>query len=304
MGPKPDGFEPVVLDHAGSERGYLLRIPRPISESPVPLVVQLHGRGIGPAMFDRWTGFGELADEAGFALAMPSAIREIWNDGRYGDSTWNGHIEVDDVGFLLAVIDDVIEHHAIDPARVYLVGMSNGATMAGRVAWERPDRIAAVAQVAGTGAVGLISEHRPTVPVPLLQIHGTRDRFAPYAGGRAGHWLRLFGRRPIVPNVSVDEWARVWVERNAAADTPLVEAVAPDITVRRWRGPGPASDVAFYRVEGGGHTWPGARIWIPPHLGRVSHSMDAARVIWSFFLAHAGVPALEGRALSGDIGER
>ena len=177
-------------------------------------MVELHGRGIGPAMFDRWTGFGELADEAGFALAMPSAIREIWNDGRYSGSTWGGHTEIDDVGFLLAVIDDVIEHHAIDPARVYLVGMSNGATMAGRVAWEHPNRIAAVAQVAGTGAVGLISEQRPAVPVPLLQIHGTRDKFAPYAGGRAGRWLRLFGRRPIVPNMSVDEWARMWVERN------------------------------------------------------------------------------------------
>jgi hypothetical protein len=102
---------------------------------------------------------------------------------------------------------------------VYLVGMSNGATMAGRVAWERSDRIAAVAQIAGTGAVGLISEPRTRVPVPvpLLQIHGTRDRFAPYAGGQAGSWLRLFGRRPMVLNVSVDEWARVWVERNAAA---------------------------------------------------------------------------------------
>ena len=97
----------------------------------------------------------------------------------------------------------------------------------------------------------------------------------------------------------------MWVERNAAADTPLVETVAPDITVRRWRGPAPASDVAFYRVEGGGHTWPGARIWIPPHLGRVSHSLDATRVIWSFFLAHARGPSvLEGRPLSGDIGER
>lgn len=287
MGQIPDGVEPVVLSHAGSARGYLRRMPRPTSGRPVPFVVELHGRGIAPAMFDRWTGFGELADEAGFVLAMPSAIREIWNDGRYSASAWSGHKEVDDVGFLLAVITDVIEHHAIDPARVCLVGMSSGATMAGRVAWEHPDRIAAVAQVAGTGAVGLISEHRPAVPVPLLQIHGTRDKFAPYAGGRAGPWMRLFGRRPMVPNVSVDEWARVWVERNGAADPPHVETIAPDITVRRWRGHAPDSDVAFYRVEGGGHTWPGARIWMPPHLGRVSRSLDATRVIWSFFLAHA-----------------
>jgi polyhydroxybutyrate depolymerase len=98
--------------------------------------------------------------------------------------------------------------------------------------------------------------------------------------------MRLFVRRPTGPVMSVDEWARTWVERNGAAVAPHVEAIAPDITVRRWRGPSADSDVDFYRVEGGGHTWPGARIWMPPHLGRVSRSLDATRVIWSFFLAH------------------
>lgn len=236
-------------------------------------------------MFDRWTGYSALADQEGFVLAMPLASGEVWNDGRYS-RRWPDRDGVDDVGYLLAVIDDVARRQQVDLTRVYLVGMSNGATMAGRFVWAHPDRVAAIAQVAGTVAAGVVAGRVPARPVPVLEIHGTRDRIAPYGGGRAPTWMRLFTRRPIDPVLGVDEWARRLVERNAAMDGPQVEALAPDVTVRRWRGPSPASDVVFYRVDGGGHTWPGARTWMPPHLGRVSQSFDATRVSWEFLAAH------------------
>jgi polyhydroxybutyrate depolymerase len=237
-------------------------------------------------MFDRWTGYSALADEDGFVLAMPRAVGEVWNDGRYRAPGWPEHDGIDDVGYLLAVVDDIGRRQPIDPRRVYVVGMSNGATMAGRLAWEHPDRVAAIAQVAGTVAAEIVEGPRPATPVPLLEVHGTRDRVAPYDGGRADLWVRLLARRPAGPLLGVDEWARRWVERNAATEGPQVETLAPDVAVRRWRGPSPASDVAFYRVDGGGHTWPGARLWMPPHLGRVSRSLDATRVSWEFLSAH------------------
>jgi polyhydroxybutyrate depolymerase len=281
----PAGTVEVGLRHQGRARQYLLHAPAG-PRTPAPLLLELHGRGIGPIMFDRWTGFSALADEEGFVLAMPSAIGEVWNDGRYRGPDWPEHQAIDDVGYLLAVIDDVAGQRAIDPARIYVVGMSNGATMAGRLAWEHAERIAAVAQVAGTAAAEIVAQHDPATPLPLLEIHGSRDRSVPYDGGRAALWMRLFVRRPSRPVLSVDEWARRWVDRNGAVEGPLVETVGPDVTVRRWRGPSAASDLAFYRVEGGGHTWPGAREWMPPHLGRVSRSLDATRVSWGFLYAH------------------
>ena len=99
-------------------------------------------------------------------------------------------------------------------------------------------------------------------------------------------WMRLFVRRASGPVLGVDEWARRWVERNGAAEGPQLETIGPDIAVRRWRGPSAASDLAFYRIQGGGHTWPGARMWMPPHLGRVSRTIDATRVSWQFLSAH------------------
>ncbi|MFI5254282.1 MAG: alpha/beta hydrolase family esterase [Candidatus Limnocylindrales bacterium] len=286
----PAGTVEVGLRHQGRDRPYLLHAPT-TGQHRAPLLLQLHGRGIGPLMFDRWTGYSALADDEGFVLAMPRAIGEVWNDGRYRGSAWPELDAVDDVGYLLAVIDDVMTRQAIDPARIYLVGMSNGATMAGRLAWEHAERISAIAQVAGTAAVDIAAEHHPAVPLPLLEIHGTRDRAIPYAGGRAGPWMRLLMRHPASPVLGVDAWAQKWIERNGALGEPRLETVPPDLTIRRWRGPSPVSDVVFCRLDGGGHSWPGARVWMPPHLGRTSRSLDATRFSWEFLSAHRGTGA-------------
>src|ERR1019366_10755511 len=128
----------------------------------------------------------------------------------------------------------------------------------------------------------------PIVPVPILQIHGTGDWTAPYAGGPAsGLRVRLFLRHRADPCVGVDDWARLWVDANGADRGPDVTTIPPDTTVRRWFGTSSASDIVFYRVAAGGHTWPGNRLWVPPLFGRTSRAFDATAVTWDFFAAHA-----------------
>jgi polyhydroxybutyrate depolymerase len=269
------------------DRAYLLQAPPAADSSDrlVPLVVELHGRGIDAETFDRMTGFGALAHEEGFALALPNAVGEIWNDGR--DAAPEGRRR-DDVGYLTAVIDDAIARVPADPGRVYVVGMSNGAAMAGRLACELAERIAAVAQVSGTAAIGIAAALAPARPVPILSIHGSADDVAPYGGGvRHSLRSRMIIRHTAGPSVGVDDWARFWVAANGAVDGPAVTALAPDTTVRTWRGPAPSSDVVFYRIEGGGHTWPTSRFVLPALLfGRTSRTFDATRVIWDFLAAH------------------
>lgn len=282
---QPAGRMLIPLTHDRLDRPYLIQAPPPGAD-PVPLVLELHGRGIGAARFDQLTGFGELAAEAGFALAMPAAIGEIWNDGR--DAGREG-MRPDDVGYLAAVIDDAASRLSIDARRVYAVGMSNGAAMAGRLACELADRIAAIAQVAGTLGEGNAAGCRPSRPVPILSIHGTADRVAPYAGGnRRGAISRLMIRPTVGPSIGVDEWAAFWVAANGALPDPVVSELPPDTTIRTWHGSAPSSDVVFYRVEGAGHTWPGSRITLPAFLfGRTSRTVDAATVAWQFLASHS-----------------
>ena len=234
-------------------------------------------------MFDRWTRFALLSRAAGFLLAMPSAIGGIWADGRFAGA---GSGTIDDVGYLLAVVEDVRRRGPVDPRRIYVVGMSNGATMAGRLACEHSDRFAAIAQVAGTVGSDVAARCRPAGALPVLSIHGTADRYAPYAGGRArGPFARLVLRRPADGSLGVEAWARLWVAVNGATG-PEVSRLGADTSIRRWHGPTPASDVVFYRLEGGGHTWPGNPGWVAPFLGRTSRTFDATRHIWAFLSSH------------------
>ena len=187
--------------------------------------MELHGRGIEATRFDALTGFGELAGARGFALALPNAINEVWNDGRPQTTKLSGG--ADDVGSLAALIGDAQTAAPIDPDRVSLAGMSNGAVMARRFTCERATEIAGFAQVGGTAAAEVARDAHPSTAVPLLHVHGTADRFAPYEGGVPNAPLaRLLLGRSRSPAVGVDEWARFWVEANAPAPEPTVPAPA------------------------------------------------------------------------------
>jgi polyhydroxybutyrate depolymerase len=216
---------------------------------------------------------------------MPNAIGGIWNDGRIA-SAWA--VPPDDVAYIAALLDDVADRLPIDPRRIFVVGMSNGAAMAGRLACELADRIAAAAQMAGTAGVDVLAGCRPARPVAMLDIHGSADRVAPYEGGsRRGLAGRLMLRRGVAASVSVDAWAEFWVAANGASTAAAVSELPPDTTIRTWRGRTPASDVVFYRVEGAGHAWPGSRFTVPAFLfGRTSRTFDATRVCWEFFATH------------------
>jgi polyhydroxybutyrate depolymerase len=270
--------------HDTRERPYLLHVPTTATSDGRPLLLELHGRGIEAELFDRMTGFRRLADEEGFVVALPSAVGEVWNDGRNPTAA-----RVDDVGYLAAVIDDAVTRVPIDDRRIYVVGMSNGATMAGRLACELPDRIAAIAQVAGTAAVDVVAGCHGGHPLPVLQVHGSADRYARYDGGPPrGLLTRAVLRRPGGRSAGVDAWAQLWLTRNGVRGDPIVESIPPDTTIRRWEGAAPASDVVFYRVEGGGHTWPGSTFFLPQMLfGRTTRTFSATHVSWAFLAAHA-----------------
>ena len=280
-----------ALAHGGRTRKFRLHVPPGLDDRAAPLVIQFHGGGGAGRGIDRLTRFHALADHERFVVAAPSGVARNWNDGRIAPRMRAAMQGVDDVGFVAVLIDTIAARIPIDRRRVYAVGMSNGAMMAGRLACQLSERIAAIAQVAGTAPADAAQWCHPGRPVPVMQIHGTADPLVPYEGGPIGHGRhghrhhrdRLEGRGIVL---GVDDWAALWVANNNAKG-PAVSSLGDDVSVRTWRGTARQSDIEFWRIENGGHTWPGGSQYLPARvIGPTSKTFDATPTIWRFLSAH------------------
>ncbi len=275
-----------TLQVDGRERSYRLHLPADYDGMhPLPAVLALHGATSNGRLMEVFSGLSEYADRAGFCAAYPNGTGNLpnvltWNGGTCCGYALKNH--VDDVAFIAALLDDLAARVPLDPRRLYVAGMSNGAQMAYRLACELSDRIAAVAAVAGPMGV---DGCRPGRPIPVLHIHGTDDAFAPFHGGRGPRSVYGTDFR------SVEDTIQTWVRINGCPATPAVyeepERVADGTRiVRQVFGPGQAGvEVVLIVVEGGGHTWPG-RPPLPAALGKSTANLDANETIWAFFERH------------------
>jgi polyhydroxybutyrate depolymerase len=241
----------------------------------------------------RLSGLSAEADRSGFLVAYPDGIDGHWNDGRHVERYRAQREGVDDVGFLVALIDHLAGRYAVDRTRVYVTGASNGALMANRLACEHAERFAAIAPVIGSMARGVAEHCEPARTVPVLLINGTDDRLVPWNGEAVRFAGRDLGR--ILP---LPELVRFWVRHNGCASDPEVTPLPdlnPDdgtrVVVHRYNACRDGASVLLYEVQGGGHTWPRGRPYMPQWIiGRTSQDLDANAAIWAFFAAHPRQP--------------
>lgn len=254
-----------TLQHGGLSRQYLEYVPSIYDgSSAVPLLICLHGLGDNMNNF-KSIQMDAIADTANFIVLTPQAqssfLGTAWNSGA-GMSGMQLNENVDDAGFLIALIDSTATIYNIDPRRVYLTGFSMGAFMCHRMACEHNDRITAIASVSGT--IGSAIQCNPLRPVPVVHFHGTADEMVAYAGNQYG--------------MDVDALLNCWVSANACDQTPIVTEL-PDIaddglTVEHFlfdNGTS-GSNVEHYKVIGGTHTW----------IYRPVNDIDYTALIWNF----------------------
>lgn len=275
------------IESGGLQRTFVLHAPSSLrADGPTALVIVLHGGGGTGWGIERSTGFSQMADRYGFVVVYPDAVERNWNDGR-GDLQIRSQREgIDDVGFISAVITQVSREYSIDPRRVFATGISNGGFMSQMLAARLADRIVAIAPVAAGMGPAVAASLQPSAPVSVLVMNGTADPLVPYTGGLV---VRTRGE-----TISTDEIIRKWVTANHCAGVPVVSQL-PDtdpsdgtrVTKTAYLECAQRSVVILYRIEGGGHTWPGGRQYLPRAIvGRVSRDIDASGVIWAFFASH------------------
>lgn len=280
--PPPVGSSAQRLTVDGLDRTY--RVYRPANlppDTPVPLVVMLHGLLGSGQQAENWYGWNAVADSAGFVMAYPDSRNRAWavSPDCCGASARDG---VDDTAFVAAVVESLSGLLSLDPSRIYVAGISNGGMLAYRLACDT-SIFAAVLAVSTT----MLGDCPAPEPISVLHIHGTADETIPYGGGPG----RLDGAgRDGVPDTvdgpAVPDLVRRWqqIDRCAAPRT----STEATVTTETATCPGGRA-VTLITIAGAGHQWPGSRQRAAGRLlglDRPATELDATATGWQFFATH------------------
>ncbi len=269
----------ALLDFGGLQRTYSVHLP---PGPPEALVVNLHAGAQTGAQHAALTNYDTVADAHGYVVVYPDGIDYSWADGR--GASVPDRTGVDDVGFIAALVDRLTAEYGIDPDRVYATGLSAGGFMANRLACERADMFAAIAPIGAT--LGEQVHCDPSQPVSVLASHGTVDPIVPFNGGP------MVGRGGASTILAAYAVVDRWRELNGCAAAPVIEPIpgngdgtsAERVAYQCADG----TEVVFMRVDGGGHTWPGAPEILPASaVGPATRAFDASEASADFFDEHA-----------------
>jgi len=254
------------LTVAGADRVFLVHMP-PHPKADMHLIVDFDGATSDMQQQDIYSGFDPLADRDGFVVVTPNGIDAPIRQWRFLGTS-------DDVAFAVAIVRSLVHDGCVDPARAYATGISSGGAMTASLACQASDTFAAFAMVAADFYLPPICDRARSRPIMIF--HGTADPVVPYFGGHVGTPTGL----PVQP---AEKTAAAWAHHNGCAPVPTRAHPSAQVIRLTWqqcRAP-----VVMYRIEGGGHTWPGAAIHVE-RLGLTTGQINATDEMWQFFDAN------------------
>jgi polyhydroxybutyrate depolymerase len=298
----PPGDQQLTIEFGGDTREYLVHMPAGAEQArPLPVVFNFHGGGSDAPAQRAYSQMDATADRHRFVVVYPQGTPPA--PGVQSLRTWNAgkccgparREQVDDVGFTLAVLDDLTGRIPVDRRRVYATGISNGGMMAYRLAADASKRIAAVASVAGQVEV---TKFAPGRPVAVMEFHSVDDPRALYDGGLGPPFPGTAIQNQFDP---VQEGIDRWVAHDGCRRKPKPGATehgeagsadegetATRITYAPCKQ---GAEVVLWKLTGSGHVWPGTPIDISGSprgavLGEPTNLVDANEVMWEFFSKH------------------
>ncbi|MFD4258826.1 alpha/beta hydrolase family esterase [Streptomyces sp. NPDC058534] len=252
--PRP-GDQKAGLTWKGKQRHYTVHAPPGYTPSEqLPLVVVMHPYPADATYAAQLTGFNAKADKERFLVAYPNGMNQGYNALICcGDE--------DDVGFIGAMTDRLVDTWNANPRRIYATGISNGADMSFKLAVELPGTLAAIAPVSG-GYIGAPAENPTYMPKTPVSV-------ATFVGGLDGY------------HDDFEQGITLWSERlGCKAGRP--EKVEGEIT-RTSAKCRDRSKFLTYRLPDMGHKWPGSN---DPTMGDSEAGVNATDLIWEFFTSH------------------
>lgn len=287
IGYRARGIEQVKFAQGGFERRYQLYIPRDLAkfDGPRPLVLVLHGSGgIDKGMIRITKGrFQDLADQHGFVVAYPNAVKRLWNFGPNTDPQ-PPMPPRDDLAYFQTVIAQIKDRAPIDPKRIFATGISRGGRASYFLGCKLPGKIRAIAPFSMPLPDYFVEDCKSGPPLGVAVFMGTKDPLVPYRGG-----LLTKGKVDKGTVLTTDQTVALFRARNGCVDgtaTPRTyDDPATGTSVERtdWNDCSGAP-VRLYKINGGGHTWPGGKQYLPKRwIGKVSNAINGADEVWDFF---------------------
>ena len=281
-------FYSQVIKLDSLTRSFHFYVPVDLASDPA-VIFAFHGsRGDGRMMRRAmYFEFDRLADEHGFVVVYPNGYRNHWNDCRKSGAYDAKRENIDDPGFVRAMLSYLQEEYRVDATKVFAVGMSNGGHLAYRLALEMPDMVrGAVAIAASMPADENLSCVPSNTAVAVMLINGTEDSINPFEGGEVT-LLGMWGSRGEV--ISSLESAEYWAALAGHSEEPFEyrypDGVPEDNSVAIhtvWSGED-RPEVGLISVYGGGHTIPHPVAESPRFLGPVNRDFVAVKEVWRFF---------------------
>ncbi len=272
----------------GNLRRYLIYKPKGIQKKRKKertLVFVIHGgggtdQGMVKLTKQRWN---QLADLHQFYVVYPNAMERSW-DFSEGPTSEKRRVRVNDLNYFSAVLDNVILNHNIDASRVFATGHSRGGMASYFLGCHLNGKIRAIAPVSMPLPTFLTDDCERGLPLGVAIFNGTKDPQVPYHGG----WSRVLGikREELL---STSDTTKLFRQRNGCSPIPSnnrrIDKPGDQTSVQKtvW-GQCFGADIALYRIENGGHTWPSGQQYLGEKLiGKTSRDINAADEAWQFF---------------------
>jgi polyhydroxybutyrate depolymerase len=255
----------ALLEQARRDVAQAKPEPRPSSATlvlpesvpgPMPLIIFLHGLGGSGAELSSGLHLQQFAEQLGFAFLAPDGMldnsrRRFWNAS---PSCCNfDHLQIDHIALLRGWIKDALQNPKLDPARVYLVGYSNGGFLAHRAACELGSLLRGIFSIGGAGPNQPKTCHPDRAP-SIVEIHGDDDAIVSFQGGY------LFADRSRPAHPSAEATVRAWSKLQGCAQPAVLtrdldlDPRIPGAETQVWSFPGcSGSGVELWRIRGGNH---------------------------------------------------
>lgn len=256
------------IEHQRQSRPYLVIRPQgPASEAPA--LVFLHGNAGTPQGMASQVGAAALVATRQVVAVLPEALDQRWSEDPADPRG------IDDVGLLTALALQLQATPGIDDRRLYLAGFSNGGAMVQRYACANPAGFAAYGVVSAVLRPVIAANCASSPARPIAYILGTLDPIVAFEGiaglssarSSVDHWVQAQGCgrevRESLPNSALD-----------GTTTDLF----------RYPACTGGHEIRFYRVNAGGHAWPGSDFEdLNSNLGLTARDFSATEAFHFYF---------------------